>query len=416
VYQLWFANIPSRNFFYTYFEPKSLEDSNNERKFARPYRILTNHGDNEFTMIYNNFEDNAVKIACDAVLLEALKENQSTSAELDLSGILDQPCFVYEYNFNMPGNLFNESFHRSGEITKITTFNYIALIPEQDTSTVWFLDETGGIMTGYKTKSKLPAIVPPPLDSLIYEASVLNDMTFTKNTFVAKRSEYDHAYSSISIVNPYVETEPLMDVIEKHVATFFENPASAHSNIGNENVYTYSDEYTVVKYYQNDVLDYVNYRTGVANTSTMRNFEIAVNFIEADTYVNNEYYLAGYEQGQNEITFYFDYVMNNLPILLPDEYKREGVTALRSAIEVTVREETVARYRKLVYNFLEDELYKSARLDFNEALQAVGGSWFNIEGNPLLTGVTLGYKIDRDKQAYLYWVLQTTGGSLSRVG
>jgi hypothetical protein len=240
---------------------------------------------------------------------------------------------------------------------------------------------------------------------------------FTRNMFLAAYPESGFAYPAIRIVNPYTDGELLLGEVDKHVDNFFVNPAAKLSFIDENagNVYTFIDENTVVKYYQNDVLDYANYRSGTSNGDTMRDYEAAMEFISTDPYVTNEFYLSGYDASNGETTFYFDYVINNLPLMLPDEYKREGAATLRAAIEVTVREESVVHYRKLVYNFQTDSTEKSAHLDFDAALAAVSGSW-NVSANGLLSDVLLGYKIDRNKQAYLYWVMQTGGGTLSQAG
>ena len=213
-----------------------------------------------------------------------------------------------------------------------------------------------------------------------------------------------------------IAKELLMSVIEENVNMFFENPSVKSSFVGDQNVYTYSDADTVVKYYQNDVLEYSNYRTSAGESGLLKNFSTALNFIKSDALVKNEYYLAGYTQQDNDYTYYFDYVVNNFPMVLPDEYKRNdaenGAAALKHAIEVTVRDGSVVNYKKIVYNFIMDDATKTAELDFERILSEAAASGSQEK----ISDVLLGYKLERSQKAYLYWIIRLGEQTLSKIG
>jgi hypothetical protein len=269
-------------------------------------------------------------------------------------------------------------------------------------------------MSGYEVKTDLGTIRLQH-NGLIYTASALdNNRIIENNAFVAKISGSGYQYPAIQVINPYADGEILIRTIEKGIQTFFVNPAAKMSYVDTENIITFSDENTVVKYYQNDVLDYANYRIGNGGNNLLRNFGTAISFIELDKSVVNEFYFAGYEKSENgEFTFYFNYVINNLPIFLPDEYKLKdkGGAALQHSIEVTVKAEHVVHYRKLVYRYEPDTVLKEAQVDFDEAVDI---ELSQSQTTGVLRDVLLGYKIDRNKQAILFWIMPTSGGTLSK--
>ncbi|MDR2649359.1 MAG: hypothetical protein LBB94_06530, partial [Clostridiales bacterium] len=124
---------------------------------------------------------------------------------------------------------------------------------------------------------------------------------------------------------------------------------------------------------------------------------------------------ADFEQNEDGFTFYFDYVINNFPVILSDEYKRGGSAAMKHTLEVTIRDGNVANYRKLVYNFITDDASKTAELNFGGSLAEVRST---RDANPeRFTDIILGYKLERSKKAYLYWIMWWPDGqSLSKIG
>ncbi|MDR0999596.1 MAG: hypothetical protein LBL96_02145 [Clostridiales bacterium] len=421
--QLWLSNIPLNYFTNPGADAVSTDYHHN---FIKPYRIITSHGGNMFTILYNDYSQNVIAQACVEALTDALKRNVSVTGNLDMS-IINEPGFIFEYKFSMPSDYYKSALDYYGPATLPARFDYVMFIPVtsnevQDntdgdgTGRVIFISEAGNgdgngvIMVEFSTQSELPPVPSP--SGVRYEASAVSQLdVFTQNAFIATRPASPWEYPAIEVVNPYVNGELLLSAIEDQIDIFFLNPASKMATLGVDDVYTYSDEYTVVKYYQNDVLDYSNYRAGETQLGFLRSFELAYDFIMKDPLVNNEFFLSAYEETDSGTTFFFDYAIKELPILLPDDYKKNGEAELKSAIEITVRDDLVSHYRKLVYNYKPGEAGKTARIDFGEALDVVGSP--GEQG--LLTDVTLGYKIDREKQVYLYWVLQTSGGSLSRV-
>ncbi|MDR3239696.1 MAG: hypothetical protein LBT44_06365 [Clostridiales bacterium] len=424
--QLWFENFSGRNFFYRFLNAYVTAPAlSGENSFGQPYRLIIGLGGNSFIVRYNNLSAQPVKRDCDEIISDVLKQGEfiamreTSDSDARYDEIFNSRCYLYDYYFDMPMIHFAAAFSQknSALVSRISTFNCVALIPVPqpdgsypgEKTIVCFLDEMRGVIYEYESKKNLapPSGEAPPL---VYESSRLSGYSFmSSHAFIAKFSQGVYSYPAIQVINPYAGTELLMGAIEKNVDSFFVNPAAKVSFVGENNVYTFIDENTVVKYYKNDVLDYANYKTVSVNATFLQNYEAAVRFIRNDPLVTNEYYLAGYEsEEEKKITFYFDYAINDLPLLLPDGYRSSAEAPIGHAIEITVDEENVARYRKLVYTYLQDSYAKTAASDFNAALRFVAEP-DGASASPL-SGVVLGYKMDRSKQAFLYWVLWLQGG------
>jgi hypothetical protein len=366
---------------------------------------------------------NKVRESCDGIIAATLKEGEHLETrEVNYAEIFGAPGYIYEYAFDIPTAVFALAFGKSGFADKLEYVTSVVLLPpdaRRSVTIVWLLDEKNMLMSGYSVKNALPPVLS--LDEfyqeILYESSALSsyeDLS-DKNTFIAKRMDNGYSYPAVAVVNPYAEGELLRGAIEQHINVFFENPAAKLFFMGDNTVYTFVDATTVVKYFQNDVLEYSNYRAGSGETSLLKSFGAALGFIMSDPLVNNEYYLADYEEREDGYIFYFDYVINNFPVVLPDEYKRSDAAAMKHTLEVTIRDGNVADYKKLVYNFIMDEAHKTADLDFEGSLAEVSSAQ---EANPeKFTDIMLGYKLERSKKAYLYWIMWWPDGqSLSKIG
>ena len=74
--QLWFANISSRNFFYSFFSQTGPQDLDNEKAFALPYRFITNYSGNKFSILYSAMDINKLRESCDGIIADMLKDGE----------------------------------------------------------------------------------------------------------------------------------------------------------------------------------------------------------------------------------------------------------------------------------------------------------------------------------------------------
>jgi len=140
----------------------------------------------------------------------------------------------------------------------------------------------------------------------------------------------------------------------ERVAVFFSNPAAINPIVSGD-VWLYRDVNTVVRYYVTHVLEYNNYRALDRSipSNFVNNYLAALQFIEQDQLVTNESYLLNFRQEGGQYVFYFNYVVDNIPLVMPQNWPQNA--ALSQPIIVTAEHGTVVRYRKLAFNFTADE-------------------------------------------------------------
>ena len=110
-------------------------------------------------------------------------------------------------------------------------------------------------------------------------------------------------------------------MIEENANLFFENAVIKNYSKNNDN-YSFSDETTVVKLYENNVFEYFNYNVkSKKENSFLENYNTAINIIKRDRFVTNEIYLCDYKVEDGKYKFYFNYKINNLPIIPSSEIK-----------------------------------------------------------------------------------------------
>ncbi|MDR1640213.1 MAG: hypothetical protein LBT59_11000, partial [Clostridiales bacterium] len=345
--QLWLGNLSVRNSLYAYFLlQRQSSDSDESWLISMPYRLLANHGGNVFEATYSGLKDNPIMKSVLSAAGEALKTQDSAkSYSLDYNAVYNEKSYICDYSFRMSIELFAIGLNaKTGELgNRMPHFDFICVIPRGNTAIVMFVDEINRAVSEFTVKVELP--VPSGSPSLIYESSKLKGLeVFSSNVFIPRSKDGLYEYPALLVTNPYMGSDLLIGTIERKVDSFFVNPAAKLYFIGENNIYTFIDESTVVKYFQNDVLDYANYKSSKINSTFMQDYAAALRFLRNDKQVANEFYLADCQESDTDVTFYFDYVVNNLPVIVPDDYKREGDATLRHAIEITVSGENVSHY------------------------------------------------------------------------
>jgi len=139
------------------------------------------------------------------------------------------------------------------------------------------------------------------------------------------------------------------------VEAFFDNPAAVIPGTGVDGIYTFSTQNTMVRYLENSVLEYTSYRTigRTASENFMADFSAALDFVNNDPNVINEFRLRNYEPRGRTHVFWFDYVIDNRPIVLTEEWYTGARCnePLLAPIEVIVDRGRVVRCRRIAYTF-----------------------------------------------------------------
>lgn len=425
--RLWFINITNRNFFYTYFmsivQPV-IQDGHSD--IVCPYRIVSGSGDGVFMIRYSGLDSTDAKQYGDTVLAALLKSGEFTAARpADYAALYSRPVYVYEYAFSMTSDIFARAFGQRGSVLTsrgLSKFTGVVIQPptqEDETVRVFFLDEDKAyefILS--KNNRQEPAArytytIPPVEKTYIYYVSAaLENIEHTApGLFIARWPANGPNYRPITFTNPYANIygDKLLSHIQTRVSSFFDNPAALDARTGADGVYTISsiNTNTVVRYYDRDILEYASYRAIDRSTAPnfMEDYSAALSFIHKDADIVNETYLAGYESTGDVNLFLFNYLINDMPLVMPAHWPSKAENGY--PIEVTVDHGTVVRYKKLVYNFHIDE---SENLRGQLGYDGLMGSFYRVDGEEeafTILRSQLGYRIESRQRLSLFWFVET---------
>ena len=363
--QLWLVNIPNRSFF-PYLTAR-LAPAAPERAadLVRPFRIISGTGDGYFDIMYSNIAGSNFWVYGESAITAILQSGIFVDrTETDMPYILENPVLIYEYAFNMNPATFTQAFdQRTGLLTDagIPCFRAVAVLPPQnadDSLGVFFIrDDYTWQFTLAPTGRRFNNVfqgIEIPSSSNPYRRFVPTESPLG---FVPHFHE-NFSYHPLIVTNPYENHSGLLQLafIRSQVEHFFANPATINHEAVNV-IYTFRNLNTVVRYLPWDVLEYTSFRTiGRDAPDFIADFSAAIAFIDNDPNVTNEFFLAGYDARGRENVFWFDYAVNDFPLVLT-QYWHSGpdcTNPLSHFIEVVVENGRVIRYRKIPFTFEAD--------------------------------------------------------------
>ena len=360
VSQLWFVNLTDRTFFLyvqARFAPRAPDGHGD---FVIPFRVVYGAGDGYFNIRHSDMRNlrswNYTSLSMGELLSNG---NFVGRTVIDRDAILTTPMFMFEYTFNMCPDIFSIAFDQrsGGALTGqgIEYFNRFAVLPpasDSESLTVFFMTDD------YKWEFNLPAGRVPSISIEGVAQEFLHFVPVNSDAigFVPVQPP-QFSYHPIGVTNPYQSAFGTLTLssIRSRVEPFFNNPATINQRSGAGGIYTFSNLNTMVRYLVYDVLEYTSFRPigTIASSELVEDFAAAFNFISNDPYVLNEFFLAGYESRGRENIFWFDYVIDDFPLVFAEPWETGPACAnpLLSPIEVVVDHGRVVRYRRIVYNF-----------------------------------------------------------------
>ena len=256
---------------------------------------------------------------------------------------------VYDYNFFINSQDFCICYQKknNNNISRVNLFNKIFLY---DNGEVIFFNSGLNKIYKYSLKDKENKKANLDLNNFISKIKLEQEHIFlydNKNHFF-----YPEQIRDLKIINLYAENnELLMNTISKKLDNFFDNPAT--KNIENiNNIFTFSNEFVLVKYLPNNILEYKNYKSQEKESSLALDYLTAVNFIKNDSFIKNDFILKNYTQKDNKREFYFDYYINNISLELDNAFAKKN--NIKNFICVTVKNNLVIKYKKITFNFEPD--------------------------------------------------------------
>ncbi|MCL1884866.1 MAG: hypothetical protein FWF81_14065 [Defluviitaleaceae bacterium] len=367
VSRLWLVNITNRNFF-LYLQarfPPAAPDG--QSAFAQPFRIFTSAGDGLFEVRYSGIFDSDEWAFGEQALRAVLQNGVHESQSLTLSEVFSRPVFVYEYAFEMCVETFsralgqrNGSFLADAGITEFTRVAVQPIFEDESALHVFFIneDDVWGISLQAGARRN-----PAENFTAIIEPVNPENLHFTVGAegFIPQIPIGGFEYNIVSAENPFRDPHGILrrTHIQSLIEPFFDNPVTIFPG-GADNIFTFSNRNTMVRYLlETTVLEYTSYRTvgRTAAENFMADFSAALDFVRNDPLVVNEIFLRNHEPRMGANIFWFDYVIDNKPLVLTGEWltSEHCMEPLLAPIEVIADHGRVVRYRRLGYTFSSDE-------------------------------------------------------------
>jgi len=249
-----------------------------------------------------------------------------------------------KYNFTMPTNFFRMFFgQRAGFLSSVFAgFEELLIAPDADVVTFYFLDNTNGNFHAF----------------VLADGEIAADlMRFLDEPFFGHHS---------IVLDVIIAESPIGElrraVVQDFTSFFFPNPNAIVASTIN-NVYTYRDNFRVVKFYPDNIVEYsAPANRGAGAVSFTASFLAALDMVNRDRAAMvalgapmNAVTFMGYTENDGRFTFYFDYTINGAKFDLGERFY-----PLRHAIEIDVASNTVVRYRRLMLNFIPISMESNA--------------------------------------------------------
>ncbi len=407
---LWFINLSNGHSIYSKQE-KSVVQEEYKQDFVSPMRILNGTSYNTFDVLYEgDVYDSITQTYFEILRLGSDKANFMDVGN-DIDKILDnRNLVIFEYPYYIDSGMLQEAIGTTkNNYNKIENFDKVCIVVSDGLFNIYFVDTNKSIYY-YYTLNDTELVAEFNNEALAMESDVsysyhkVSNHSETDYELVANVTE-PFAYNYVIRSNPFttIYGDTPRNLVESKVDRYFKNISYMEFS-PSETAYVFSDTDTVVKYYNSGILEYSYYNiiATAYEYSIVEDYAIAIDFIEDDEDIINDYYLNDYYRNNFETVFEFSYVVNNYPVMFETD---EGFTD--TAFSVTVKNNTVTNFKKYVYNFEVSDSTTIVNKSLDEAI-----SVFDLTSTEDIgDDVKLGYKtyanndVTDEKYMNLYWFL-----------
>jgi len=346
-----------------------LVDSEFKRDFALPMRIVTGDGSQNFRIVYGGMRrENQVFNFSDDILFRALSRDDTPLLEApDFGYILSGNVIIYEYAFDMPVDVFMSAMgvHSSVLSAALEQFDKIVFAPYNNSGVnVYFHNQNtedwvGLFVEGDEFAIDLRVIVRlesrSPYSLVYFASSYLLEIADSpyNNLFIPVWEAGGHRYfiGSATPAHFDITDGAVMNVIRANVMSFFDNPSVVY-DVPTAGGFAWADENTIVRHFRTNVLQHISYRRDLRNSELLEDFARALSFIYSrDLLLTNDFYLAGFREQGNERIFYFEYILEGLPVIFSDDLRGLISDHTTSALTIRFRDGNLVSYTRLAYTF-----------------------------------------------------------------
>lgn len=421
--ELWLEGTSSHNFFYMLKEELFKEEEEADGDVLLATRYAIGEGEGIFSVHYpDQVGTSAVVEIANEALGEILHQNSTmpSKSTADWKKILQERCLVMQYDFMIASEEYLESYAETKTGNRLERFDYITLIPARhmgEVSQAYFVNSDTNECILFEGEAGSSAkllydVLEAEEGGMRYistgqrtSASVL-----WRNLFLPQWAWLPYEYAPLRQEFAFEkEGKTNRSALENTVKQFFRNFSVDWSEKDEDGIFTFSDSQTVVKYYPTEqVLQYFSYENygTEKRTGLLEGYQISCNFLRNDTSLQTDIYLADVERTiNNEVIYYFDYVVDDLPVHLSQPLRDR--IGMQHAIEVTLRNQTVKEYSRYAANFsLANEKTEQINVQFIDALDDANKTYQALVEDKDITDVkniSLGYYVDLTGERRLKW-------------
>lgn len=392
--KLWFDEVSSHNFFSFILQQNT--GFAQEQLYGLD-TVVINRGENTAAVMHReNVLDTAYRRDFDRLIAAAVNKGDIEKRRVDWPHIFNNRCVVYCFSQPIQAESFKKGLNISGDrLNDIKSVSTVVIVPNTTENVLLaYIENNGDTLCCTLKRSDMVQKCTEAIEGFAEQGSECISSRasgfniFSGNTFIPV---VNGGPGKINVSNPVtdgvmIDTKALENIAD----SFFDNPAVKWSSVVN-NIYSYSDEYNVVKYSLNGLLEYYGYNTGDdSEQNAAHNYAAALEFLKKDKGIKNDIILSSVNINKERTQFYFDYAVNGIPAYMSEELKN-GL-GMRSAIEVTVSHGSVVKYRRYLC-VIEQEYGRDGSIsDFVKAIDSAYNSLENTEMS--VEDIDLAYKIN----------------------
>lgn len=427
---LWLEGTTSHNFFYTLFYSigKGGQSDAANAAIINPKRVVVGYGNKKYSVIYPGLENSSMIEKTNNAIRDMMENGTFVSKEkVDWEEMLAGKAIVCEFPFTVAASEYKKGFQIKGSLftANPVEFDSIVILPGRnlsETTKIYFINEKPKEAACFVLErssasvdlyNEIDSFYQKESTGLAYISTKQNSLhLFAEDTFVPQWTQSSVDYQPLIKINPFASTDGEVrgSLLEEYMDGFFSNYASRVPNKDDAGVYMFSDEETVVKYYPTGVLEYYNYAAydSKIEQTVATAYHVCNQFLRQDRSLATNIALSDVQLTEEGLIFYYDYTVDNLPIVLSEKEKEK--TGVTHAIEIIVRNNTVRKYKKYAFNFEKASAQiKTMSLDFITALNTVMANYTGEEVITQIDSIELGYFVEDGEMIGRKWFLVMNG-------
>lgn len=421
--ELWLQGTSSHNFFYSLVDGFSSNKQEADGDVLLATRYAVGEGEGTFSVYYpDEVGTSSILETANRALGEILNQKSATPQKntADWKEILASRCIVMQYDFMIASEEYLANYKELKANEKLERFDYITIVPAMrsgEESLAYFVNsETNEYMlfsgeAGSASASLYDMLTADEEDMrYISTGQRTSASALWRNMFLPQWAYLPYEYAPLEREFVFEKDgEASRTALETTVQNFFRNFSVDWSSKDEDGTFVFSDSETVVRYYPDTkVLEYYSYEnyTGDERTGLLEGYQICTNFLKNDNSLKTDIYLADIERTiNNEVVYYFDYVVDDLPVNL-SQTLRDRIGSPH-AIEVTLRNQAVKEYRRYAVNFKQTgEKSERINVQFIDALDDANKMYQTIVEDKDISDVkniSMGYHVDLTGSMRLKW-------------